>query len=1612
MYLKSSDFGNTVDEVEQQIKRHEAFEKILASQDQKEQAEKLQQGNELEEKQIQHKLNIMLEKRRHIKVLSQTRQEKLKTALLLTLFYQNLAEAESWIDERIQKLEDSSCQNPSNLSDKMKLLQKHQVFETEILAHEDLIATVNKMGELLLGQNHSKSGDIRRKTRSLQEHWEMLKGAVAARGKMLEESRDFLEFLQKVDHAEAWIRDKEVMINIGDVGNDYEHCLQLIKKLNEFRGSSGGMTVDDAHISAINTIAVQLERNNKEEMKTIYQRRKQLNERRKLEGALEIHALIRETDDITERITEKTALIQTLDYGKDIANAENLIRRHEEMEREIGIIQSKMEPLELDSLPLCKRNPSSLSDKLATKQKEMKNHWLRLQGLAKQRGEKLAASYQLAKFNSEMRELLDWIQEVRVQIEVGSLPKSLAEAEKIEARGERFETLSNYSQKLTNSGHYATPEIHHSLIQLQQALTQMIKAWQEQHLKLLQAKDLQTFFGYVEKNESWLGSKEAFLANKDLGDSVSSVENLQQKHMQFEKDLETQLEKIDMMASFAQHLKDNQHYDSENIMNKCQAVLRRKERLLEISLARRRLLEESWLLQKFLHNSFEVAAWMAEKNSIALDESWRDPSNLQAKLQKHQTFQAEIVANRNHLHNIKAEGGKMLQDGHYASDAIQSRLQEIDELWNELLENCDEKRRKMLDAYKALHFLRIVDDVDKWLEDLESEMKLPEDRNNLLVLNDLLKKQEELEESFLGHRDQLQGLINTVQEFQEGKNFLADEIEERVDHVVHRYKNLREQFQERQGCLEASRLQYQFLQDVNEELTWIHEKRTLVSSKDYGQSLTTVQSLQEKHQNLENEIKSHDALTKAVISTGQKLVKGGHAASQDIMEKMKELEVSLANLKEVESWMAEKGLVLEIPDYGKNEELTQALIRKVEAAKLDLEGFKPRIEKLREKGSYLSTSDNPESSTVLAKLQTILEDYASLQQRAETQRKSLEEQSQLHQFEREVQLVLEKKFEDFINEVRSLGHAKVHLVNNLASHLENKSHSQISEIQKKAQEVNNKWERLHQTIETRAENLRAAHQVHQYDRDVDDLKGWMQEKESVLDREDYGYDLPGVQTLLSQHEGIERELAALAKELERVRGEAWHLGRLYPQPRDNMMSRLTEVDECWDKLEWKSVERKQKLKQAEKVQMYFNDCRALIAWAKEMHSLIISEELASDLLGAELLIKRHGEYKCDIEKQWPKYEALEQTGNSLMMDGHFMSMEIQEKLSELLELMEKVRESWDLKKNLYEENWEIQLLRRELDLAETWLTAKEGFVSDPSYGNSISDVEHLLKKHQDFEKMLQAQEEKFAQLNKKTKGSAAPYNMEGFLEKMDQILPGRNQPKTKAWNTYYVKLGRKKLEFYNVEKEASQKEFLDTPNPMRPQLIPWISAAGSSAEGQITKDLLLRRTPSFKVALEKKPIESFHKIEGLPHGFNVTFAQTSEDSDASSMTSKESEPATLLKPSLSDISQSHLILQPYPNREDSKETCEQEDQGAKAELRTTEFKKSFDDLQTPGVKEPEPDVKKQKKKKERNVFKNNLEKQQEDTRKQQQKSNSKSDSEEVSESVEMSKKWQQWHWHG
>ncbi|XP_015205968.2 spectrin beta chain, non-erythrocytic 5 isoform X1 [Lepisosteus oculatus] len=1422
IHLKSSDLGASVDETERLIKRHEAFEKLLSSQEEKvkslqEQAERLKKEDVKKENaaHIQHKLKAVLERRSRIKELSARRREELSTARLFSVFNRDLAEAEGWISERMQKMQDDSKKDLSDLQVKMKLLQKHQAFEAEILAHEEIITSVLKTGEELVTLRHPKSSEVRRGARVLNDHWEALKRAVAARGKVLEDNRDFLEFLQKVDQVEAWIRQKEVMINVGDVGEDYEHGLQLLKKLNEFRGTgSGEVTVDDAHIKAINALAARLERQHKEEVTTVRQRRQQMNDRwssfhgnlsryrKKLEGALEVHALIRELEELRERSGEKSLLMQGLDYGQDVPSVENLIRRHEETEREIGIIQEKAAALEKEAKTKVKTQPV-MAEKLNRKQKEMRDAWLKLEKEAKVRKEKLQASLQLQMFKADQRPLLDWVLKVTTQMGESGLPKNKAEAEQfiaehqntkaeIDARGDRFDSVKNLGQSLVRSGHYASSEIRQALSKLDEARTGLNRVWQDRSQKLDQALELQVFYGCVEQCESWLSNKEAFLANEDLGDSLSGVETLQRKHALFEKAVEAQLENVETVERFARQLVQKRHPHSGDIQSKSKAVLLRKEKLMESSAIRRRRLEDSLQLQKFLGSSYEVCSWLSEKNTVALDESWRDPTNLQAKLQKHQSFEAEILANHNRVEALTKEGERMLGSGHYAHDQISPRLQDLQGSWEQLLSNCKEKRSRLQEAYEALQFQRSLEDVEDWLASVESELLNADNGCDLPAVSRLLKALQGLEEGVEGHVERIQGLVDAAKDFRAKGNFLAEEIQRRVGETVYRYNSLAEPLQARRETLEAWQLLFQLYRDMEEELVWVRDKLPSAYSQDWGSSLHGTQTLLKKHQTLQEEIASRDPLVRAVLEAGNTMVKARHFASKEIRERLAELkeaveslrmeaehrgrglqealeiQVFLAELSELGSWMEERRPALECSDFGKSEESTQALLRKLDSVDLDLESQWPKLESLQETGAKLERYGHPNSHLVNESLQPVWDQYQSLQQLSAERRAALEEHCRVYEFEREARElaswlsaqrstaeseeygqdledveVLQKKFEDFSSEVSTLGHSRVRSVLQLGQKVRS------PECQEREAELCKLWEELLQTIEARAENLRSAREVHQFDHDVDELKGWMSEKEAGLSAEDHGHDLLGVQALLRQHDGLERDLAAIGEEVSRTREKGAVLGHRYPQVRDSLEERLEEVEEAWQSLQRKASVRRERLGQAETAQRYFIDWRELVAWLKESLSLVQGEGLSGEGGDVEQHLKRHEEHHREIDRQLDKSQAVKEEGRRLIESGNFMSEEVEEKLAELEELEERLGQGRRERQRLYDEELEVEQLRRGLEQAERWLNAHEAALSADVYGDSVPDVLELMKRQEDLETMLTAQEERFKQLEEK-----------------------------------------------------------------------------------------------------------------------------------------------------------------------------------------------------------------------------------------------------------------------
>lgn len=134
------------------------------------------------------------------------------------------------------------------------------------------------------------------------------------------------------------------------------------------------------------------------------------------------------------------------------------------------------------------------------------------------------------------------------------------------------------------------------------------------------------------------------------------MEELIKKHESFEKTFEAQGNKIEQLEAFANDLLKNDHYDSDGIRRRLKVVTEKCDILKEKAALRAQRLQESKLLQQFLRNVYEVEGWISEKLQVACDESYRDPTNLQSKIQKHGAFEAEVLANSGRVLAVSQEG--------------------------------------------------------------------------------------------------------------------------------------------------------------------------------------------------------------------------------------------------------------------------------------------------------------------------------------------------------------------------------------------------------------------------------------------------------------------------------------------------------------------------------------------------------------------------------------------------------------------------------------------------------------------------------------------------------------------------------------------------------------------------------------------------------------------------------------------------------------------------------------------------------------------------------------------------------------------------------------------
>uniref|UniRef100_A0A4W3GS99 Spectrin beta chain n=1 Tax=Callorhinchus milii TaxID=7868 RepID=A0A4W3GS99_CALMI len=1125
-----------------------------------------------------------------------------------------------------------------------------------------------------------------------------------------------------------------------------------------------------------------------------------------LNSALSIQNYHLECNETKSWIREKTKVIEsTQDLGNDLAGVMALQRKLTGMERDLAAIEAKLEDLQKESESLAAEHPDQ-AKAIMSRLAEINDVWEEMKSTLKNREESLGEANKLQQFLRDLDDFQSWLSKTQTAIASEDMPNTLAEAEKLLTQHENIKNeINNYEedyQKMRDMGEMVTQGqtdaqymfLRQRLQALDTGWNELHKMWENRQSHLSQSHSYQLFLRDTKQAEGFLNNQEYVLAHTEMPTTLEAAEAAIKKQEDSMTTMDANEDKINGVVETGRRLV------SDDLTQKCDFFFypdrHRKNRDAASELLMR--LKDNRDLQKFLQDCQELSLWISEKMLTAQDMSYDEARNLHSKWQKHQAFMAELASNKEWLDKIDKEGMQLTAEKPDTGVVVKEKLTALHQMWEELESTTQAKAQRLFDANKAELFTQSCADLDKWMNNLEGQLQSDDYGKDLTSVSILLKKQQLLENQIEVRKkevEELQGQARVLSQEANG----TDEVDTKHEIVEERFLQLLEPLQQRKNHLLASKEIHQFNRDLEDEILWAEERMPLASSTDHGHNLQTVQMLIKKNQTLQKEIQGHKPRIDDVLERSQSMVTASTPSANAIQQRLTDLQELWKLLSEetekrhrrlveshkaqqyyfdaaeAEAWMSEQELYMMSEEKAKDEQSAVTMLKKHQILEQAVEDYAETVHQLSKTSRALVADGHPESERISMRQSQVDKLYAGLKDLAEERRGKLDERYRLFQLNREVDdleqwiaerevvagshelgqdyehvTMLQERFREFARDTGNIGQERVDSVNHMADELINSGHSDAATIAEWKDGLNEAWADLLELIDTRTQILAASYELHKFYHDAKEILGRIQDKHKKLP-EELGRDQNTVETLQRMHTTFEHDIQALGTQVRQLQEDASRLQAAYAGDKaDDIQKREADVLEAWKALLDACEGRRAKLFDTGDKFRFFSMVRDLMLWMEDVIRQIETQEKPRDVSSVELLMNNHQGIKAEIDARNDSFTTCIELGKSLLARKHYASEEIKEKLLQLTDKRKEMIDKWEDRWEWLRLVLEVHQFARDAGVAEAWLMGQEPYLSSRELGQSVDEVEKLIKRHEAFEKSAATWDERFSALERLT----------------------------------------------------------------------------------------------------------------------------------------------------------------------------------------------------------------------------------------------------------------------
>uniref|UniRef100_A0A6Q2X7Q2 Spectrin beta chain n=1 Tax=Esox lucius TaxID=8010 RepID=A0A6Q2X7Q2_ESOLU len=1293
----------------------------------------------------------------------------------------------------------------------------HDEYTTQRLLkkHRDLRDDVHWLCQHSLPEELRNTPDIQRRLKDIRDLYMDLISLSDLRQKKLDDAMALYTIFSETDACELWMGQKETWLVDLDVPENLED-LEVVQ--NRLSILSSDMANVQSRVDDVNKAVKQLEDSRHPRTKDVKECQMRLNMRwkafkdlvedkkRKVDSALSYHNYGLECEETEAWIREKTCIIEsTQDLGNDLNAVMTIQRKLFGMERDLAAIEDKLTFLRSEADQLAMDHPDNAAD-IKARRAQLDAAWDNLKATLKDREDSLGEVSKLQTFLQDMDNFQTWLFRTQKAVASEDMPETLPQAEQLlslhNALQDEMDVHEEDYHKVRNTGVSVTQgQLHDPQYQeLDKSLKGLDRGWDELHRMwdrrkgfLDQGLGFQQFMRDAKQVETILNNQEYTLARTGKPDTLDGAVQALKKHEDFVSTMDANMEKISSTLEEGQRLVDSRNPHYLRVQDKMDSIherLKNRAKANEVT----GILEDNRDLQHFLQNTQDLTLWINEKMLTAQDVSYGGDRNLHTKWKKHQAFMAELASNKDWLHKIDQEGRELMDAKPEFEPIVKERLDKLHELWDKLESTAEDKARLLFEANRSELFDQSLNDIKKWLAELQKELQGDDEVKDLTNANILLKKH------------QVHVSISKVVPLNVYGAPGSLHIYSSTPETRRTFEQLLTPLAQRRGKLEAAKAVHQFYRDLADEILWVEERLPLAMSDEHGNNLQAVQLLLKKNQTLQKEIEGHqprvdEVLERDLVSTLHGLLRSllwffGPLSllicfmSLDRLNGSNLAQQYYNDADEAEAWIGEQELYMIPDEKAKDERAAMLMLKRHLIAKQAVDDYSDTIQKLADRAHKIES--------VIRRQGQVDKQYAGLKDLAEDRRRRLDHVYHHFLLSREVedleQWIAEKdktassqemgqdldqvtslrdRFRDFGRETGMRGQERVDFVNQTIDELIEAGHTEAAAMAEWKDSVNESWADLLELIDTRTQLLQASYDL--YFEDGKELVSQIHEKQKEIPA-DLGEDFSKADTFHRMHAAFERDISSLGKQVQQFQETATRLHAQYAGDKAvEIQAQEKGVVEAWKALLDACDGRRKSLEETADKFRFFTMVRDLMAWMESTIKQIETQEKPRDVSSVELLMKYHQGIRSEIDQRGPKFSDCVEHGKALLARKHKDFAEIKERLMQLVEKKKEMMTKWDDRWDWLRLLLEVCQFARDASVAEAWLVAQEPYVVSKDLGQTVDEVEKLLKRHEAFEKSTATWEERFSALERLTtvrqlEGTAGDSTMPMVSEMQDADL--------------------------------------------------------------------------------------------------------------------------------------------------------------------------------------------------------------------------------------------------